>query len=333
MLLDPNSTQITSTLGALGNSALEGLNNLGGLNNGLGLDHHHHGHHHRGLGEGMGNQASDNNNLGQNAGGQFGGPGGLGGPGFGNFGGGSENNNLAPNAGLFGGSGGFGGSGFGNFGGSPGCGSENNNFAQNAGLFGGPGGLGGSGFGNLGGDLGCQHSGGGQDFGGCRSSNQSPWTVNNTGNGQDQIDLGNYTLGLDKSTMSWTLTNKQTGASTNISGDPHVSESGNKWDFKNNLTFQLDDGTRITAKTIPYGNGATVSSELDISKGGQGMRVTGLGGQNDPSGQLQVANGLNGYALAASNRGTNVVFEGQNNTWQTADGQNVDASQAQAKGL
>jgi hypothetical protein len=40
-----------------------------------------------------------------------------------------------------------------------------------------------------------------------------------TGAGSEQIDLGNYTLALNKANSQWTLTNKQTGARTDISGD------------------------------------------------------------------------------------------------------------------
>lgn len=161
--------------------------------------------------------------------------------------------------------------------------------------------------------------------------NQSPWSVTNQGNGQDHIDLPNYTLDLNKSNMQWTLTNKETGVTTNVSGDPHVSEAGNNWDFKHDTTFQLQDGTRITVHTEPWGNsGATVSSSLDITRGGHGMRVTGLGGPQD--GQLQVADGLNGYELDAGNLGTQVLFESGSN-WQTFAGENVNRAVATQQDL
>jgi hypothetical protein len=150
---------------------------------------------------------------------------------------------------------------------------------------------------------------------------QSPWAVTNTGNGKDHIDLGNYTLDLNEQNMQWTLTNKKTGDKTDISGDPHVNENGNKWDFKKDLSFQLDDGTRITVHTIPYGNGQTISSELDITKGSHGMKVTGLGGNLD--GALTVSDGLNGYALDAANNGTPEIYEAAGN-WQLFDGTNIN---------
>jgi hypothetical protein len=169
---------------------------------------------------------------------------------------------------------------------------------------------------------------GGLPFGGGFGdpSQQQPWTVTNTGQGKDHIDLGKYSLDLNKQNMQWTLTNKETGAKTDISGDPHVHEGGNAWDFKKNLSFQLDDGTKITVHTIPYGNGQTVSSELDITKGGHGMKVQGLGGNLD--GPLQVSDGLNGYALDAQNAGVNEIYEAGGN-WQTFDGQTVNQQLSQ----
>src|SRR5581483_776734 len=59
---------------------------------------------------------------------------------------------------------------------------------------------------------------------GYRPTPPAPWSATNRGNGQGTIDLGNYTLKLNKGDSSWTLTNKHTGAETKVWGDPHVSE-------------------------------------------------------------------------------------------------------------
>jgi hypothetical protein len=156
-----------------------------------------------------------------------------------------------------------------------------------------------------------QHqSSGGADGGNWQE--QQPWSTTYQ-NGQPTVDLGNYTLDLNKNNSQWTLTNKATGAKTNVWGDPHVDENGTSWTFKNNTTFQLDDGTKISVKTVPYGNGMTLSSELDITQGGRGMKITGLE-QNDAGDALKIQDGLNGYALQASNAGNNMVFE-SGNTW------------------
>ena len=156
---------------------------------------------------------------------------------------------------------------------------------------------------------------------GCPSQ-RPPWSVTNTGGGQDSIDLGNYTLTANKANSQWVLTNKRTGQATNVSGDPHVNQTdGNNWTFKNNMSFQLDDGTRITVKTTPYGNGQTLSDELDISKGGQGMVVSGLA-SNDGS-PLKVTTGVNGYGLDAQNFNVPEIYEGTTD-WETFAGQTVN---------
>ena len=196
-------------------------------------------------------------------------------------------------------------------------------------------GMGMSGMGNpfgagLGMDGGMSFGGGWGNTGGVCPAQQSPWTVSNTGQGQDQIDLGKYTLGLNKANSEWTLTNKETGASTKVWGDPHVQGAGGNWDFKHDMNFQLDDGTRIGVHTVPYGNGQTLSAELDITNGSHGMKVTGLAG-NDSAG-LQVADGLNGYALDAQNAGMPEVYEA-GGAWQTFSGQTVNQSLATAENL
>jgi hypothetical protein len=62
------------------------------------------------------------------------------------------------------------------------------------------------------------------------------------------------------------------GSSSEIWGDPHVNESdrnGNAdWDFKNDSTFVLGDGTRINVSTKPGGrDGMTVTSSIEVISG------------------------------------------------------------------
>jgi hypothetical protein len=64
---------------------------------------------------------------------------------------------------------------------------------------------------------------------------------------------------------------------TRVWGDPHVEESdGGKWDFKKNSEFLLGDGTRICVTCKPYGNGATVTGELDIVNADSHVKVTDI---------------------------------------------------------
>lgn len=76
--------------------------------------------------------------------------------------------------------------------------------------------------------------------------------------------------------FNWKITGPD-GKSTEIWGDPHVKESdGGEWQFKRDSTFMLPDGTRIDVTTKPYGNGATVSGQLDITSGNDRVSVTDI---------------------------------------------------------
>ncbi|MFL5346214.1 MAG: DUF1521 domain-containing protein [Hyalangium sp.] len=76
--------------------------------------------------------------------------------------------------------------------------------------------------------------------------------------------------------FNWKITGPD-GKETNIWGDPHVKESdGGEWQFKDNSTFVLGDGTRINVNTTPYGNGATVTGSLDIMAGNDHVKVTDI---------------------------------------------------------
>lgn len=90
------------------------------------------------------------------------------------------------------------------------------------------------------------------------------------------LDNG-YTLTFEGRDQAWHIKDAN-GNETRIWGDPHVQEKdGGRWEFRDQMTFQLADGTKITVKTIPVGNGrATVSDQLFITKGDQSVHVTGL---------------------------------------------------------
>ncbi len=124
------------------------------------------------------------------------------------------------------------------------------------------------------------------------SSAEKTWAVNQ----QDKtIHLDNgYILSFEGQHQAWSITDPQ-GNKSRIWGDPHVQESDNgKWDFKEQTTFKLDDGTKITVKTKPWGNGSmTVSDELFITKGDQAITVKGIADNN-----VQISDvGMNGREL------------------------------------
>ncbi|WNG35205.1 DUF1521 domain-containing protein [Archangium minus] len=86
---------------------------------------------------------------------------------------------------------------------------------------------------------------------------------------------GGYTI-EQLGQFEWKITGPD-NKETRVWGDPHVEESdGGKWDFKKNTEFVLGDGTRIDVTCKPYGNGATVTGQLDIVNGDSHVRVTDI---------------------------------------------------------
>ncbi|MFZ4533555.1 MAG: DUF1521 domain-containing protein [Alsobacter sp.] len=97
-----------------------------------------------------------------------------------------------------------------------------------------------------------------------------------------------YELSFDQSCQSVTLKDLCDKSVTKVWGDPHVSESnGDKWEFKKDLTFKLEDGTRVTFHTVG-GDGKPVTGDtkgpsfvdkVDIVKGHDAATVENIAGQ------------------------------------------------------
>ncbi len=149
--------------------------------------------------------------------------------------------------------------------------------------------------------------------------------------GEATIQLGDkYTVTASEKDATWTVTNNETGKTTKISGDPHVdidNDGKNDFDFKQDMTFQLDDGTKITVGTVPGGeNGATYSSSLTITNGDKAVQVTGLGDSHDGESNLEVKQSDAGVTLDELGRdGATTIYE-NGGAWQTKDGKAVDQS-------
>ena len=94
--------------------------------------------------------------------------------------------------------------------------------------------------------------------------------------GQDSVTTaGGYRIEM-LGQHEWKITGPD-GASTRIWGDPHVAENdGGTWDFKRNATFVLGDGTRINVTTVPFGNGMTVTGQLEIISGNDRVVVSDI---------------------------------------------------------
>jgi hypothetical protein len=136
------------------------------------------------------------------------------------------------------------------------------------------------------------------------SSTNSPtasttWQVDHENN-TIYLDNG-YKIVLDGEECSWKLYDAG-GNVLHVWGDPHVSESdGGRWDFKADMTFELDDGTKITVQTKDWGNGMTVSDNLIITNGDQCVQVSGIADNNPvisevtTDGEIVDANTDDGY--------------------------------------
>ncbi len=185
---------------------------------------------------------------------------------------------------------GFGGHGQ-NVGGRGGYG-QNVNVGVNVNGFGG--GRGGFGFG---GGQGYGHGGYGQGgygqggYGGRQPA--SNWSVSDVKDGKGTINLGDrYSIALNEKNSVWTLTDNKYDAQTRVWGDPHVdvgNDGKTDFDFKKDSTFRLEDGTKISVGTVPFGSGdQTMSSSLAITRGRNAISVTGLGDKYDGANNLQI---------------------------------------------
>ncbi|MCP3460334.1 DUF1521 domain-containing protein [Bradyrhizobium sp. CCGUVB23] len=74
--------------------------------------------------------------------------------------------------------------------------------------------------------------------------------------GKATINLGDKdTITAKENDGTWMVRNNETGHVTKIHGDPHVDANGDgrdDFDFKKDMTLQLDDGTKITVNTVDY---------------------------------------------------------------------------------
>jgi hypothetical protein len=167
-----------------------------------------------------------------------------------------------------------------------------------------------------------------QDSGSSANANDGVWT-HEVKDGEATIRLGDrYTIKANEKDASWTVTNNETGKTAKISGDPHVDSNGdgkNDFDFKKDMTFKLDDGTKITVGTVPGGkDGATYSSQLTITNGENAIQVSGLGDKYDGENNLEVKQSMEGNVIDnLTNDGSNTVHE-NGGAWQTGGGNAVD---------
>lgn len=133
---------------------------------------------------------------------------------------------------------------------------------------------------------------------------EAKWEAKLTGEHGGDIDLGDgYTLQLDERNSEITIRNSNTGEATRIWGDPHVEVDGQHvYDFWGTTTFTLENGTKITIGTEPFGDNpnAYVASSLTITNGDRAIQVDGI--SQNRLGDLSVSMSNNGRALDAETR-------------------------------
>jgi hypothetical protein len=140
---------------------------------------------------------------------------------------------------------------------------------------------------------------------------EARWQAQLTGEHTGGIDLGDgYTLQLDERNSEITIRNADTGETTRIWGDPHVEVDGQHvYDFWGTTTFTLENGTKITIGTEPFGSNpdAYVASKLTITKGDQAIVVDGI--SQNQLGDLSVSMSNDGRALDVATRDGFVLNE------------------------
>ena len=154
------------------------------------------------------------------------------------------------------------------------------------------------------------------------------WTVGEVKDGKASISLNDrYSLTLDEKNSTWILIDKCDNSQTRVWGDPHVdvgNDGKTDFDFKQNATFQLEDGTKITVGTVPFGNsGQTLSSSLTITKDDNAIVVTGLGMNYDGANNLKIEQSYDGKKLDAQTADGAFTAKEAGQGW-TIDGKPAD---------
>lgn len=157
----------------------------------------------------------------------------------------------------------------------------------------------------------------------CLPGGEAEWSVEHNGS-TATIDLGDYTLDINEHSSEMILTNKETGDSSRIWGDPHFdmdNDGQTDVDFWGTMTMNLENGTKITIQTTPWNGNAdmTVSSRLVITQGDKAIEVTGMD-QND-IGDMEINQSNNGRMMDIFTGDGLDIYENTNGgAWLVQDG-------------
>jgi Domain of Unknown Function (DUF1521) len=146
--------------------------------------------------------------------------------------------------------------------------------------------------------------------GGAAKAAQGPSTTRGA-DGNVNFENKNYTVKVGD-TGEINITNKQTGETYKVWGDPHVDIDGkHAFDFKGTTTFDLDDGTKITIDTTPWKgeNGATIASKVTIVDGQSDYAVQMNGVDDNKTGDLTFNETSKGWLMDAMVDDGNVMHE------------------------
>jgi phosphoheptose isomerase len=132
------------------------------------------------------------------------------------------------------------------------------------------------------------------------SSSGASSTPNGLSASGNSVNTGEYTITAStKDNGSLTITNNQTGQSTEIWGDPHIKVNGQDTaEFQNGpLNIQLQDGTVVHIDPTALQNGVAHIGQVSITKGNQAVTMGGSGAQGfaDSVSTSKVMNGEAGY--------------------------------------
>jgi Domain of Unknown Function (DUF1521) len=146
---------------------------------------------------------------------------------------------------------------------------------------------------------------------GCPTAPKEPTTTRGA-DGNVNFENENYKVGVND-TGEINVTNKQTGETYRVWGDPHMDIDGkHAFDFWGTTTLNLDDGTKITIDTTPWkggNNGATIASKVTITDGQSdyGVQITGV--DDNKTGDLKFNETSKGWLLDAMVDDGNVFHE------------------------
>lgn len=145
----------------------------------------------------------------------------------------------------------------------------------------------------------------------------APFTAATGPDGTAKVDLGDgYTLNIDEKNSEIVVKDAD-GNVTRIWGDPHFEQNGRHvGDFWGTTTLVLENGTKLTINTEPFGNNpnAYVASEVVITRGDQALVIGGV--SQNQLGDLSFGVGTGGgRALDAMHDDGLVIRENAQGGW------------------